>query len=776
MNSTSLHWGTKAENLHQLASMLKRAHILPQICFTIQQWQAAPSAILEQLKHSNWLNIPLIVRSSALNEDTQHSSLAGHYCSVADVSGPAAITTAIHQVIDAYDQQSQHQVLIQPMLPDIKRSGVMFTRDPNTGSPYLVINFDEDTGRADGVTSGHSNHLKTRYIFRLHDSPLEPWLQQLRALAQELETFFPEPLDIEFAFTTPSELYLLQVRPLKTPAHSTSSDQACHHVLTEIAQKIQRSSRPHPYLHGTQSVYGIMPDWNPAEMIGVRPRPLALSLYRELITDSTWAYQRDKYGYRNLRSFPLMLSFGGSPYIDVRVSFNSFLPAHLDHQLGERLINYYLQRLLHYPNYHDKVEFEIIYSCYTLDLPQRLNALLDYGFTTDECHHFAESLRLLTNPIIHTHQGFWREDIEKIHVLEQRLEQLQAAQLDKIAEIYWLIEDCKRYGTLPFAGLARAGFIAIQMLHSLVRVGILNPTEYTLFLRNLNTISSKIGQDFQTFSKGAFLKKYGHLRPGTYDILSPRYDQTPDRYFDWETPHADTGDKTPFVLTLTQLKAIESLLKEHQLEHDVIGLFDFIKEAIEGREYAKFIFTRSLSQALLTLTHLGQDYGIDAEACSYLNIQCIRELYTNSDAPTESLWRSIHAGKNRFSATQQLVLPPLITQSEDVWNFELNSDEPNYITLEKATGPVRFANTDLAALPGCILLIPSADPGYDWIFSHAIAGLITMYGGANSHMAIRAGELGIPAIIGAGELLYQRWSKARVLDINCQNRQVRILQ
>ena len=69
-----------------------------------------------------------------------------------------------------------------------------------------------------------------------------------------------------------------------------------------------------------------MPDWNPAEIIGVRPWPLSLSLYRELITDAIWAYQRDNYGYQNLRSFPLLVSFHGLPYIDVRVSFNSFVP------------------------------------------------------------------------------------------------------------------------------------------------------------------------------------------------------------------------------------------------------------------------------------------------------------------------------------------------------------------------------------------------------------------------------------------------------------------
>ena len=48
-------------------------------------------------------------------------------------------------------------------------------------------------------------------------------------------------------------------------------------------------------------------------------------------------------------------------------------------------------------------------------------------------------------------------------------------------------------------------------------------------------------------------------------------------------------------------------------------------------------------------------------------------------------------------------------------------------------------------------MIENADPGYDWIFLHKIRGFITKYGGLNSHMAIRAAELGIPAAIGTGE-------------------------
>jgi phosphoenolpyruvate-protein kinase (PTS system EI component) len=71
--------------------------------------------------------------------------------------------------------------------------------------------------------------------------------------------------------------------------------------------------------------------------------------------------------------------------------------------------------------------------------------------------------------------------------------------------------------------------------------------------------------------------------------------------------------------------------------------------------------------------------------------------------------------------------------------------------------------------------IPNADPGFDWVFAYPIAGLITAWGGANSHMAIRAGELNLPAVIGAGEMLYRRCSEASRLHLDCAGRRVEAL-
>ena len=94
-----------------------------------------------------------------------------------------------------------------------------------------------------------------------------------------------------------------------------------------------------------------MPDWNPAEIIGKRPSQLALSLYRELITDNIWSDQRRSYGYKNLHNVNLMLSFFGMPYIDLRTDFNSWVPSKLDNKIGSKLVNYYLdlyKKILHF--------------------------------------------------------------------------------------------------------------------------------------------------------------------------------------------------------------------------------------------------------------------------------------------------------------------------------------------------------------------------------------------------------------------------------------------
>ena len=74
-----------------------------------------------------------------------------------------------------------------------------------------------------------------------------------------------------------------------------------------------------------------------------------------------------------------------------------------------------------------------------------------------------------------------------------------------------------------------------------------------------------------------------------------------------------------------------------------------------------------------------------------------------------------------------------------------------------------------------IVLIENADPGYDWIFSKNISGLITKNGGVNSHMAIRCQELNIPAAIGIGEANYKLIEQSNELNLNCKFNKINVL-
>lgn len=768
-----LAFSTKAGTLASLAGKLSEADIPAFAYVSVEAWRRDRKACIDHIQ-SKLDDGPYIVRSSCRREDAEEQSNAGAFLSLPDIR-QEALEQAIEEVILSFGEaEPDDEVLVQTMLRDVVRAGVAFSHDPTTCAPYRVINWSEGPDTAI-VTSGRGGKVwQTAAASRV--APPAEHAPVVRLVEELLEKGGQTPIDLEFAVTrtrADEKLWLLQVRRIHMERDPETPEEQANR-LAVVEDTIRHKMRPHPFLKGRRTVFGVMPDWNPAEIVGIRPKPLALSLYRELVTDSIWAYQRHNYGYRNLRSFPLMPHFLGLPYIDVRLSFNSFIPSDLDEKLAERLADWYIDRLADEPVLHDKVEFEIVYSCYTLDLPERLKRLEGAGFQHREQQAVAESLRKLTNRILHPRDGLWKSDAERLNKLLSRREELMASDADITTRLYWLIEDTKRYGTLPFAGLARAGFVAVQLLQSLVSTGIFSPEDKDRFLASLSTVSRKMTLDRSMLDKPSFLARYGHLRPGTYDILSPRYDEAPDLYFDWTEKAPAPEPVQPFAITLQQMRSLAGTLKDHGLEADPFEFFDFLQAGIELREQAKFQFTRNLSDILSSIQILGEQLGISSEDLAYCDVGVFKELYVAAGDTRDLIQRSIDAGKARYRDTRALSLPPVIVAPEDVWAFESPESQPNFVTQKQVTAKV-VSCEDNTQLSNAIVCIPNADPGFDWLFSHPIAGLITAWGGANSHMAIRASELGLPAVIGAGEVLFQKWSGAQRLFVDCAGRRVEVL-
>jgi hypothetical protein len=188
---------------------------------------------------------------------------------------------------------------------------------------------------------------------------------------------------------------------------------------------------------------------------------------------------------------------------------------------------------------------------------------------------------------------------------------------------------------------------------------------------------------------------------------------------------------------------------------------------------------RSLDAVLETLATLGGELGFSRNDLSYLRIEPIVRAATDSasGAVRMELRRSIEFHKKRWTLTRALRLPHLVRSVDDVTAFQLDEWVPNFVTSKRAVAPPALVDGGVPpeTLAGRIVLIRAADPGYDWIFSHPIAGLVTQYGGVASHMSIRAAEFGLPAAIGCGELLFERLRASRMIELDCAARKVTVL-
>lgn len=724
----------------------------------------------------------LIVRSSCKGEDSSDSSCAGEYESVLNVEPEEeSLCDAIEKVYKSYRTSDNEEILIQPMIAGIRASGVIFTRDIYTLAPYYCIDIYYGNDSA-AITSGSGldDDIKIVYrgfdILKIEDKDTLLLLTEVKKTEKALGS---DALDIEFAITERNEVYILQARPIANKKMLVAD--SLEQPLLRISKKIDKLMKPHPFLVGNTTCFGVMPDWNPAEILGARPKKLAISLYKELITDSIWAHQRMNYGYRDLTMHPLMVSFCGVPYIDTRITFNSFIPASLNENIAKKLVNYYLYRLQKYPKYHDKVEFEIVYSCYYLGVVDDLKNLLNYGFNEREIHRIEFSLLDITNRIINPKTGLYKKDLEQAEILTENRRKIMGSGISTVDKIYWLIEECKTYGTLPFAGVARAAFIAVQFLKSFVKMSIITENEYHAYMAGLSTVSKRISADSDRLGKGElskeeFLKKYGHIRPGTYDILSPRYDEAFEQYFGTGISRNSGEAENNFEFSHYQKIRIDRELKENGIIADADELLTFIRESIEGREYLKYEFTKYVSDILKLIEEYGKVCFIEKEDLAYLDIGVVKQLYSdlyNGDV-YDILKANITMNKEQFRVAQAIKMPSLIFNKRDVYYFTVLPEEPNFITFLKVTAPVVTEDElDSSDVSGKVVFIRSADPGYDYLFAHGIAGLVTQYGGANSHMAIRCSELLIPAVIGAGEQRFNKWMKYKEIIIDAENRIVK---
>src|SRR3989339_2227074 len=215
---------SKGQTLWLLKNKVSQFRVPELLVFKVASFVSAPEQIVVNIgKHFNCR--PLVIRSSAADEDGTQNACAGEYDSVLNVSSTdsEAIRAAIATVIASYERKGprtgQDEVIVQEMVLNTSMSGVIFTHDLNTGAPYYVINYDDISGLTNTVTSGGGEYAnRTLYIHRGATQALRSErFQRLMQAIQELEQIMGSQfLDVEFALGDDFTPYLLQVRAITT--------------------------------------------------------------------------------------------------------------------------------------------------------------------------------------------------------------------------------------------------------------------------------------------------------------------------------------------------------------------------------------------------------------------------------------------------------------------------------------------------------------------------------------------------------------------------------
>ena len=771
---------TKANTLNALKSKLKHSLIEKTMVIQINDYLNDKVRTIREIK-SVFNNHLIVVRSSSSNEDELNQSNAGHYFSALNInsSNDNEIQKALEQVIESYKKDinviEKEQILIQTQTEDVKFSGVVFTRDIHENRPYYLINYD-DNGSTDSVTDGSGG--KTLWISEKAKKIPKDWKNLIQSIKEIESILIGMVLDIEFAVKNSGEVVIFQVRPLAAnyKFKKDTNDEEFFETISGTYQQLDAIPKNNEKL----MMLSDMAFWNPSEIIGSNPRNLDYSLYREIITKSSWNEGLVKLGYYRVEE-ELMHKIGNKPYISLDYSFKSLIPSGSDVIFNQKLVEFYKSKLQKNLTAHDKIEFEIIHSCYDLNTAEKTQELLEHDFSVDEVKSYQKAIYELTQNAIRDFASHLIRDLEDINQLNQILNDSKELMENKAISFYekidvlkQLLQAINKYGTPQFSRQARFAFMARSICQSMIDKNYISLEEFNQFMGSIESIATEFDSDFDRLSNGdinlsEFNQLYGHLRSGTYDIQSKTYQET-----ELILPNKPLNNKTPItpIENPIDMDVISKTLKELRFNVEEHEFLDFLKEAFKQREYFKYEFTKALSFSIDLIIDLGNEVEIDRKDLSYIEITDIlaAKHYPNLHE-IKLFWETIiHGRRDIHNKNSKLVLPEVISKKEDLEVIFIAESRPNFITTQSIEAETIFLegrNTD--EIEGKIVVITKADPGFDWIFAKGINGLITKYGGVASHMAIRCAEFDIPAAIGCGEIIYNYVLTKEVIKLDCKN-------
>lgn len=698
--------------------------------------------------------VAFAVRSSAQAEDSAVASFAGEFETVLDVRGDEALRQAIHTVyasrrsarVVAYAQAQQldgeqtMSVLVQRMVP-AELAGVLFTADPLSGDrAHMAGNFVQGLGDrlVSGEASGQSFTLDWPRGDYEGPDELRPYARRLFRLGQRLENALGQPQDVEWAISG-NKLWLLQSRPIST--------MQAYNPRTGI----WNDSLGGDYLWSNSNFGEAVPDVM---------TPLTWSLVR--------IYAEETFGNPLPGEHQLMGNIGGRFYM------NLSLFASMMHTLGFSRERMNRESQEFFGDLPEDVDVPI--------LPFRRWQVLR-GFVP-----FA--LRALVRRVRNLRQlsAFTAEMPTRVADLEEAIAgaDTPAALLDVWQETFEPL--LRRSYQMMQAGTSRyensyrplRRKLADQVGEedaNLLLSGVSNGDEHLASLGPLLGLW-QVAQG--QMSREEYLQRYGHRGPHEFEVSWPRPAEDP-QWLDRQLATLVDID-VPGMLARRRAQKKEAWTRYvERFPKEAARMQKKLEEAAQkarGREAIRSETTRLLSTArsfalqAAALTGLGDDVF-------FLWLAELVDVLRGEGHDKRKVLSHIHVRREAHKRLSDLPpYPALINGRFDPFAWAAaparRSDIFDAHAAQKHATPPEKANGHLRGLPasagivegsvrwlqspdegnllqeGEILLAVTTNVGWTPLFPRA-AAVITDVGAPLSHAAIVARELGIPAVVGAGD-------------------------
>lgn len=680
---------------------------------------------------------PLAVRSSGVDEDSEEHSFAGQHRTFLDVRDRGALRQAVEDCFasplaanaTAYRQRLASgeapgsapgmgvalQKLIRPQF-----AGVYFTRDPRGGQGALA---EVVRGFGESLVSGHVTPVQLLPEAELSAAARElGWTSEHSRVLFESAPRVAETLgydaDIEWAVDEQGQLWILQARPITT--------------LRREEGRTQAEAREFRRLAAANTSDTIWDGQTFSEWTGA-PTPLSFGLWQRAFTRAgALGSALHELGYAGSESrelFPhesVLESVFAKPYVNLsrmeRLYFGAtpyvMVPRprpHLEFRWRKLTLGALLNCI---PGTWRMMSVAWRLGTGRRDILKRAETALA---------EFQRAHRLPNDPLIYRD---WEAP-----ALRERFDTLSRLftheALVEPLKLMIAIESAQQ-GLLREIGEARLGeWIATR-----------------LRLPSLEMATEFARAAAQPSRRAAFLARFGHRGPGELDLAQPRWSELGERAF----VGGDAASPTA---------APRAAREEERAPAEAIGVREKMAEAdwailsrmLELREHWKDALLSVYAHLRWVAVELGRQSGL-GEQIFWLKPSELPRAWGPSAIDRARLQELVARRRQRHEWLQPVSLP-LVFSLVDLQAGPAAAQETEQ--GEGLSGGLAYGEVRLVSDPtridwkrwpeNAVLVAENTDPGWTPLFVKARA-VVTERGGALSHCAIVAREMGLPAVSG----------------------------